>query len=138
METKKNNKGLIIGIVALVAVIAILLCVFLLNRPATSKGAKSVTIDVVSKDGSDKSYKVQTDAEYLRQAMDEAQGLTYSGTDSDYGMMVEVVNGEQAIYAVDNAYWAFYVNDEYCQYGIDSQPVADGDAFKIVYESASY
>ncbi|MBR6381239.1 MAG: DUF4430 domain-containing protein, partial [Lachnospiraceae bacterium] len=46
--------------------------------------------------------------------------------------------GEQAIYAVDNAYWAFYVNDEYCQYGIDSQPVADGDAFKIVYESASY
>ncbi|MBR6382336.1 MAG: DUF4430 domain-containing protein, partial [Lachnospiraceae bacterium] len=89
METKKNNKGLIIGIVALVAVIAILLCVFLLNRPATSKGAKSVTIDVVSKDGSDKSYKVQTDAEYLRQAMDEAQGLTYSGTDSDYGMMVE-------------------------------------------------
>ena len=30
-------------------------------------------------------------------------------------------------------YWSFYVNDEYCNYGIDSQPVHDGDKFRIEY-----
>ena len=80
--------------------------------------------------------ELATDAEYLRQAMDEADGLTYSGTESDFGMMVEVVNGEQAIYAEDNAYWAFYVDGEYGQYGIDSQPVEDGVTYSIVYEAA--
>jgi len=139
MEEQKNSKkGLIIGLCVLVLAVIAVCLVFILNRPQTQAGAKTVTIEVVSSDASSKVYEVHTDAEYLRQAMDEADGLTYSGTDSEYGMMVEVVNGESAVYAVDNAYWAFYVNDTYCEYGIDSQPVADGDAFSIVYEAASY
>ena len=103
---------------------------------SNAEGGKHITIEVKSADGSIVSYDVATDADYLRQAMDEADGLTYSGTESEYGMMVEVVNGEQAVYAEDNAYWAFYVNGEYGQYGIDTQPVNDGDKYSIVYESA--
>ena len=158
---KKNKTGLIIGLVALVAVIAIFLVIWNLNRPKpqtateaptadvntevkeevtdpapAAEGSKHITIEVTGADGKTVSYEVATDAEYLRQAMDEAEGLTYSGTESEFGMMVEVVNGEQAIYAEDNAYWAFYVNGEYGQYGIDSQPVNDGDKFGIVYEGA--
>ena len=101
-----------------------------------STGSKHITIEVKSADGSTVSDIVSTDADYLRQAMDEAGGLTYSGTESEYGMMVEVVNGEQAVYAEDNAYWAFYVDGEYGQYGIDSQPVEDGVTYSIVYEAA--
>ena len=66
--------------------------------------------------------------------MDEAEGLTYDGTESEYGMMVSTVNGEVADYNVDGSYWGFYVNDTYCNYGIDTQPVMDGDAFVIKYE----
>jgi len=106
------------------------------NTDTTAAGSKNITIEVKDSDGNVTSYAVSTDADYLRQAMDEADGLTYSGTESDWGMMVEVVNGEQAIYAEDNAYWAFYVNGEYGQYGIDSQPVNDGDTYSIVYEPA--
>ena len=73
---------------------------------------------------------------FFYKTMDETEGLTYSGTESDFGMMVEVVNGEQAIYAEDNAYWAIYVNGEYGNYGIDSQPVNDGDVYSLVYEAA--
>lgn len=157
---KKNKTGLIIGLIALVAVIAIMIVVYNVNRPKPqpapetpavdsgntdtetapsndSEGSKHITIEVTGADGKTTAYELTTDAEYLRQAMDEADGLTYSGTESDFGMMVEVVNGEQAIYAEDNAYWAFYVNGEYGQYGIDSQPVNDGDKFGIVYEAAS-
>ena len=68
--------------------------------------------------------------------MDDADGLTYEGEDSTYGFTVSVVNGESAVYDVNGAYWSFYVNDEYCNYGIDSQPVNDGDVFSIVYTPA--
>ena len=65
--------------------------------------------------------------------MEEAEGLTFSGTESEYGMMVDTVNGERADYNQDGAYWSFYINGEYCNYGIDTQPVADKDAFSICY-----
>lgn len=102
-----------------------------------AEGSKNIVIEVKDSEGNVTSYEVTTDAEFLRQAMDEAEGLTYDGSDSEYGMMVEVVNGEQAIYSEDNAYWAFYVNGEYGNYGIDSQPVTDGDTYSIVYEAAN-
>ena len=102
-----------------------------------AEGSKNIIIEVKDSEGNVTTYEVTTDAEFLRQAMDEAEGLTYDGSDSEFGMMVEVVNGEQAIYAEDNAYWAFYVNGEYGNYGIDSQPVTDGDTYSIVYEAAN-
>ena len=104
---------------------------------AAAEGSKNIIIEVKDSEGNVTTYEVTTDAEFLRQAMDEAEGLTYDGSDSEFGMMVEVVNGEQAIYAEDNAYWAFYVNGEYGNYGIDSQPVTDGDTYSIVYEAAN-
>lgn len=140
MDKKKRN--LLIGLAAFVALIAIVLVIFNNYKPqaqpeVTNEGSKNIIIEVKDSEGNVTTYEVTTDAEFLRQAMDEAEGLTYDGSDSEFGMMVEVVNGEQAIYAEDNAYWAFYVNGEYGQYGIDSQPVTDGDTYSIVYEAAN-
>ena len=146
----KKTRNLIIGLAAFVALIAIVLVIFNNYKPqsqsapadetqteAAAEGSKNIIIEVKDSEGNVTTYEVTTDAEFLRQAMDEAEGLTYDGSDSEFGMMVEVVNGEQAIYTVDNAYWAFYVNGEYGQYGIDSQPVTDGDTYSIVYEAAN-
>ena len=55
---------------------------------------------------------------------------------SGLGCMVTEVNGETAIYEENGAYWGFFVNGEYCNYGISDQPVNDGDAFSIVYTKA--
>ena len=66
--------------------------------------------------------------------MEEAEGLEFEGYDSEYGFTTTSVNGEVADFNVDASYWSFYVNGEYCNYGISSQPVEDGDAFQIVYE----
>lgn len=132
---KKQNKKVILGVVAFIAVAVILGAVYYFTRPETSKGAKEVEITVVSKEGEKTEYQINTDAEYLQQAMDEAkeEGLTYSGTDGDYGLMVDTVNDEKAVFEEDGAYWGFFVNGEYCNYGIAEQPVADGDEFEIVY-----
>lgn len=131
--TQKSNKKVIIGIIALVAVIAALAAVYFVFRAKPVEGSKAITIEVVNKEKETKSYELKTDAEFLRQAMEETKDLTFSGTESALGMMVETVNGETADYNVDGAYWAFYVNGGYCEFGIDSQPVVDGDKFTIEY-----
>ena len=59
--------------------------------------------------------------------------LEYVGEEGPYGIQVNSVNGEEAIYETDAAYWGFFVNGEYCNYGISEQPVEDGDAFQIIY-----
>jgi len=51
-------------------------------------------------------------------------------------MMVDTINGLRADYTADKAYWSFYINGEYCNFGIDQQPIADGDQFKIEYTAA--
>lgn len=129
MDKKKKALLVLIPIV----LIALLAVVFFVFKPGTSTGSKKVEIDVVNDAGDKKVYTVKTDAEFLRQAMEETKGLEFSGDESEYGMMVTVVNGVTADYNVDQSYWAFYVNDEYCNYGIDQQPVADGDVFRIEY-----
>lgn len=130
----KNKKWLGAGlVVVLIAALAIIYGVFS-EKPV--EGSKAITIEVINQAEESKMYDVKTDAEFLRQAMEETEELEFSGQESEYGMMVEVVNGESAIYEEDAAYWSFLVNGEYCNNGIDFQPVEDGDAFQIVYTEA--
>lgn len=133
-EKKQSNKKVLIGAAALIAVAVVLAVVFFVFREKPVQGHKSITIEVIDNAQSSTVYEVHTDAEYLRQAMEEAKGLEFSGTESEYGLMVETVNGVTPDYSVDGAYWSFYVNGAYCNYGVDSQPVEDGDAFVIKYE----
>lgn len=130
------NKKKIAGIVLLIALVAILGLVYNAFREKPVAGSKAITIEVVSQDGSSTTYELQTDAEYLQQAMDEADGLEYAYEEGEYGPMVEEVNGELAVYNENGAYWGFFVNGEYCNYGIADQPIEDGDAFQIVYSLA--
>ena len=130
---RKQTRKSIIGLIALAAAITVLAVGYQLLKPEIQPGAKAVQIIVVSEDESEKKYEVQTDAKYLQQVMDEAEGLTYSGTEGEYGLMIDTVNDELASYEENGAYWSFYINDEYCNYGIAEQPVEDGDVFKIEY-----
>lgn len=127
------KKKILIAVGAFLATVAILVGIFIIFREKPVEGSKEITIEVINSKEKSKVYELKTDAEYLRQAMDEAKGLTYDGEDSQYGFAVYTVNGETADFSVDQSYWAFYVNGEYCSYGIDTQPVEDGDEFQIIY-----
>ena len=137
MENKKLNKKAILGVVGLVALIAIFAIVFTVFKPKTMEGSKAITFEVVNKAGESTEYDVKTDAEYLRQAMEEAMaaeiGFTFAGDESEYGLTIHTVNGEKADFNTDSAYWSILVNGEYGQYGADSQPVVDGDEYSLVY-----
>ena len=137
METKKLNKKAILGVVGLVALIAIFAIVFTVFKPKTMEGSKAITFEVVNKAGETIEYDVKTDAEYLRQAMEEAMeaeiGFTFAGDESQYGLTIHTVNGEKADFNTDSAYWSILVNGEYGMYGAENQPVADGDTYSFVY-----
>lgn len=138
-------KKKILGVIAIIVVIAALLGMYYAFReqpeptnmgPSSDEStvfdAKDVIIEVTNSEGKSTRYEITTHAEYLQGVMDEAEGLEYETSDG----MVMVVGGERANYVQDGAYWAFYVNGEYCSYGISDQPVNDGDEFSIVYTKA--
>lgn len=126
-KMEKNKKKIIIGLVALVAVVVAFIAIYFIFREKPVEGNKEIVIKVVDSDEKVTTYELKTDAKYLKEAMDEAEGLTYSGTEGDFGMMVDTVNGVRADYTLDGAYWSFLINDEYCNYGISEQPIEDGD-----------
>lgn len=106
----------------------------------SAAAVKNISIEVVDKDGNKKEYKEETDAEFLKEAMDdlsEESDFSYSGSESAYGIMVDHVNGQRADYTLDGAYWAIYVNDAYGNNGIESQTVTDGHTYSFRYEKAN-
>lgn len=131
-EIKENKKKIGIAVAVLCAVAVLFGVIYFVFAPKAGAGGKALVIEVVDDKQETVTYKVNTDAEYLRGAM-EAAGIEFSGTESEFGLMVETVNGLYADYAEDNAYWAFYVGEEYCNYGVDNQPVEDGKTYRIVY-----
>lgn len=127
---KKNTK-LILGVVALVVIIAALVGVYLGTRPQTSQGAKEFTVEVVHADGSSKTFTYHTDEEFLGTVL-EAEGLI-KGEMGPYGLTIFEVDGERAVWEENGAYWAIFVNGEYGMTGVDTTPVNDGDTFKLEY-----
>ena len=133
---KANPKANLMRILA-AALFALLLAalglVYVRFSAKPAEGSKAITIEVINSAEKKTVYALYTDAQYLRQAMEEADGLTFDAQEGPYGLMVSAVNGETADYSRDGAYWGFFVNGAYCNYGIDQQPVHDGDAFTIAY-----
>lgn len=130
----KNKK--IWGVGLLVVLIAAFALIYGAFSEKPVEGSKAITIEVINQAGESKEYAVKTDAEFLMEAVEETKDLEVLGEEGPYGMMIESVNGETAIYEEDGAYWSIMVNGEYGMNGIDSQPVEDGDEFQLVYTLA--
>lgn len=125
---KQNKKRNIIIAVVAVAVIALMVIAYLTLKPSTQTGAKSITVVVTHLNGDAKTYEFRTDAEYLRQALEEQELV--GGIESDYGLWVQTVDGETANEA-NEEWWGFTVNGEMGMYGVDTQPVTDGDSYEF-------
>lgn len=149
MDNKKNNdkKIIIISAVILVVLISVFGSVYYFfnknhNLDVSSysisenQELKSYSLEVIDKNKKIKKYEGKTKGKYLIDIMNElsAQGdFSYWGEDSVYGVYIKEINGIKTE-NMNKAYWAFYVNDKYCQHGVSSQAVSDGDEFKIIYE----
>lgn len=137
MTTQKNSNKKIIGmILALVALIILFAMLFVTFRAKPVDGTKNITIEVVDNTATSTLYEITTTADFLQEAIEETEGLEVTGTDGEFGLMVDTVNGIRADFTLDGAYWSFNVNGDYCNYGISEQPILDGDKFQIIYTPA--
>ena len=96
------------------------------------QGATAFTFTVVDGDGKETSYEINTDQTTVGDALVEL-GLI-AGDESDYGLYVKTVNGITVDYDTDGKYWAFYVDGEYAQTGVDSTDITPGATYTFKVE----
>lgn len=131
-KTNNRNKKIILtGAVILIVLIAAfaLIYTFFIAKPV--QGLKNIHIEVVHKDETSKTFDIQTEAKFLRQALEEKNLI--KGKESQGGLYVLTVDGE----TVDEAkqeWWCFTENKETLNTGVDTTPVKDGDQFEITFK----
>lgn len=85
-----------------------------------------VTADL---DGNKTYYEIHTDKKTVGEAL--VDNKLVEGTVGEWGLMVETVNGITLDFNKDGMYWAFYINDEYAQTGVDSTEIKAGDTYSF-------
>lgn len=129
----------ILSILSLVLIVAMALTFSACGNDSNTntgdaKAEKTFVFKVVDLDGSEKSFDITTDAKTVGEAL-VAEKLI-SGTEGDYGLMVDTVNGIKYEYNADGAYWAFYVNGEYAMSGVDTTEIDETAVYSFVATKA--
>ncbi|MBD5133798.1 MAG: DUF4430 domain-containing protein [Clostridiales bacterium] len=132
MEKQNKKKlGPVLAVAAFAALAVVLALIWQFTKPEPAQGAKHITVEVIHKDETAKTFTYDTDAEYLAEVLVDA-GLI-SGDEGEFGLYVKVVDGETADYDADQSWWALSINGEYAQTGVSATPVYDGDAYTWTY-----
>lgn len=95
-----------------------------------SAAVKTITFQVVHKDGSTKEFTIATEEENLRGALEQENLI--QGEESEYGLFVKTVDGE----TVDDGnqeWWCLTKGGEMWNNGVDSTILADGDAYEFTF-----
>ena len=94
------------------------------------EGATTFYFTAQNVDGTVTKYMIHTDATTVGEALVALELV--SGDESDWGLMVTTVNGIIADWATENAYWAFYIDGEYAQTGVDSTEITAGSHYEMI------
>lgn len=104
-------------------------------RRDKSFGTGDTTVSVVVEAGeSSVTFTVKTDKDTLADALTE-HGII-AGEEGAYGLSVYTVNGIEADFTKDSAYWAVYIGEEYAMTGVSFIEIEDGAEYKFVYSRA--
>ena len=129
-EQKKSTKKVLIGVVCVAVLAVVLFLVWRLAGPQTKAvaGAKSITVEVIHKDGSSKDFDLDTTQEFLGRALVE-DGVV-EDTQRAYGLYILTVDGETADEG-NQEWWQVTKSGEYLNTGADETPIADGDHYEL-------
>ena len=96
------------------------------------EGNTVFTLSVVDGEGKEALFEIHTDKKTVGEALVEL-GLV-AGDEGEFGLYVKTVNGITADYDKDGTYWAFYIDDEYAQTGIDQSEIKEGSSYSLRVE----
>ncbi len=129
-------KKKIIGILAVILVIALGAGGYALYRHTfpTQAGHKTITLTVTSNE-LNTTKTVETECEYLGDALREAELI--EGENQSQGYFVTRVCGIESDSA-NGYYWMLYKDGEMLNTGVDTTPIADGEAYEFRCEQFTY
>ena len=131
MNMSKKTRNIIIAVAVLLVLVVGSLLVWNHFKPVPQVGGKNIVLEVVHGDGSSKDFSIQTDAENLRAALEQEEGLI-AGSESEYGLYVETIDGETA--NMDNQeWWCFTKGGEMLMTGVDDTMIADGEHYEATF-----
>ncbi len=93
---------------------------------ALGEGNKEIKVDVTAGDKT-VTFTVKTEAETLGGA------LFSLGLINDPSFF-NVVNGIEASWEKDKAYWGFYQGEEYMLVGVNDAKISGGESYRLVYQ----
>lgn len=133
-ENEMNKKILAIGLVVILAVVAL----FGYNQffgPKANEGSKEVTVEIyVESQNIDTKYTVKTDADFLLDLLNEIKDqVKFESEDSSFGPMVTGFEGYKA--DATSEYFHVLINGEDAMVGVKDVPVADGDTYRFELRS---
>lgn len=96
------------------------------------EGKTEFTFKVTDNSGKETDFTINTDKTTVGEALLELNLI--AGDESEYGLYVKTVNGVTLDYDKDGMYWAFYVNGEYAQTGVDSTEITAGAEYAFKAE----
>ena len=124
----KQKKKALLGLAVLLCAAALLAGIYLTFRPQTQQGAKTVTVEVIAGGETVQTHTIQTDAEYLRGALEQEKMV--GGEESAYGLFLLTVDGITADDAKQE-WWCVTKEGGQVDTGVDATPIADGDHFEL-------
>ncbi|MDD2955497.1 MAG: DUF4430 domain-containing protein [Oscillospiraceae bacterium] len=128
----KSKKQALAAAAVLVAVAAVLLCCWLLLGPRGQAGEKELQVTVTAAPGSDTVHKIETEAEFLGEALQEAKII--EGEAGPYGLYITAADGVTADES-QQQWWCITKDGEAVMTGADSTPIADGDRFELTLKT---
>lgn len=129
MKQKNSKLKLIIGALILVVLVTVMWGVYNYTRPDTQPGSKDIVVEVRIPEEENKQFDINTDAEYLRQALDEINLV--KGSESTYGFFITEVNGRAADDS-NQEWWKITKDGEDVFEGIDQIVISDGDHYELI------
>lgn len=110
--------------------------VILTDGETYGEGAVSFTFVVTDLEGNTVTVTVNTDETTLTVGAALLNLNLIAGSDSDWGLYVDTVNGITLDYNTDGAYWAFYIDGEYASTGVDATDLVAGTTYAFTAEKA--
>ena len=116
-------KKLLSLLLVMVMVLSLVAC----GKEQPKATGASFIVVVADLEGQETTYEYTSDKATVGEAL-IAEGLI-EGHETEYGLYVDSVNGIALDWDKDGKYWAFYINGEYAQTGVDTTDVEAGAVY---------
>lgn len=128
---KKNKKTVITGSL-LIVLLLIFTFIYTHVRPIGNNEKKTIYVTVLDQETAGDRFTITTEEAFLRGALEQIDLI--EGTESEYGLYVQTVNGVTADES-KHQWWCFTEHGEELYTGVDTSPITDGAEYEITLKT---